>query len=88
MKKFIEKLYFGRLDPQSRVIEENETVLDKWEVIEANERYLLEHLEGEQKEHFDAYAKAYKFVCSDMERDRFCAGFRYGTMLMIDVLID
>lgn len=88
MTDFIKKIYFGRLEPLDRVIEGGEDIANQLELMETNERYLLEHLDGQQKESFIAYLGAAETVNSDNEVDRFCAGFRYGARFMLDALMD
>lgn len=52
MSKFIEKFYYGNIDPQARSIKQNKTAKKQMEILMLNEDFLTEALTGENKKKF------------------------------------
>lgn len=58
MSKFIEKFYYGNIDPQARSIKQNKTAKKQMEILMLNEDFLTEALTGENKKKFLDFVNA------------------------------
>lgn len=78
MSDFIKDFLNGKIEPLDRP--ELKAEGKDWVVTELdqNELYLKEKLTGEDKEHFEAYARAWNKNLEETDEAAFIAGFRLG----------
>ena len=85
---FIEELFYGNLDPQSRSphavrqISRSAASLDKLEDI------LTERLQGEDKRLFLAFVDAYDAFLGIADLESFTSGFRLGAAFTYDTFVE
>ena len=52
MTNFIEEFYYGNIDPQARIFEQNKKVQCDMQILTDNEDFLTDKLSGEEKKRF------------------------------------
>ena len=87
MKSFIEKLYYGNIDPQDSGFEDDAGVQRELRTISQNEDWLTEHLTGEEKKRFLDFADAWSSYNGDSTLDGFVTGFRLGARFVMDTFV-
>ena len=87
MKSFIEELYYGNIDPQNSGFEDDESVQRELRTISENEDWLTEHLTGDEKKRFLAFADAWSAYNGDSTLAAFIAGFRLGARFTYDAFV-
>lgn len=87
MADFIEELYYGNIDPQTRSTKQNKAVQKQMEVLMKNEENLTEVLDEENKKLFLDYANAWSVVNGESTLDSFIIGFRLGAKFTYDTFI-
>ena len=87
MNSFIEKFYYGNIDPQARSSEQNKKVQRDMQTLNESENYLTDKLSGEEKKRFLQHADAWEVVNSEFTLDGFITGFRLGTQFTFDTFI-
>ena len=88
MLKFIEEFYYGNLDPQARSTKQNKTVQKQMEDSLLNEKFLTEHLAGENKKKFLDFCNAWGVVNGESNLDSFIMGFRLGAQFTYDTFVN
>lgn len=87
MSNFIEELYYGNIDAQSRSTKQNEAVQKQMEILMLNEEFLTKALTDENKQKFLDYVNAWGVVNGESNLDSFTMGFRLGAEFMLDTFI-
>ena len=87
MKSSIEELYYGNIDPQNSGFEDDESVQRELRTISENEDWLTEHLTGEEKKRFLAFADAWSAYNGDATLAGFITGFRLGARFVLDTFL-
>lgn len=87
MSNFIEGLYYGNIDAQSRSTKQNEAVQKQMEILMLNEEFLTKALTDENKQKFLDYVNAWGVVNGESNLDSFTMGFRLGAEFMLDTFI-
>ena len=84
---FIEELYYGKLDPQSRNSRPDRHVYDIVRSINEMENSITERLHGEDKRLFLDFVDAYDEYLGNAELDSFTCGFRLGAAFAYDTFV-
>ena len=87
MPNFIEELYYGKIDAQSRSTMQNKAVQKQMEILMLNEESLTKALTDENKQKFLDYVNAWGVVNGESNLDSFIMGFRLGARFMLDTFI-
>ena len=87
MNSFIEKFYYGNIDPQARSSEQNKKVQRDMQTLNESEDFLTDKLSGEEKKRFLQYIDAWAAVNGEPTLDRFIPGFRLGTQFTFDTFV-
>ena len=87
MANFIEKLYYGNIDPQTRGYRPKSPAKKISDSLTDLEEKLSEQLDGEEKELFLRFCNAYAEFMGECELDTFITGFRLGARLMMDTFL-
>lgn len=87
MSNFIEELYYGNIDLQSRSTEQNPTVQKATKTLSTNEDLLSELLSEKEKKLFLEYVNAWGLVNGESNLDSFIVGFRWGAKFTYDTFI-
>ena len=88
MAKYIEELYYGNIDCQTRSTEQNKKYQKQMKILMLNEEHLTENLTGESKKKFLDYVNAWSVVNAESNLDSFITGFRIGANLSYEVFAD
>lgn len=84
---FIEKFFYGNLDPQARSTKQNDTVQKQMEILMNNEENLTAELDDENKKLFLDFANAWSVVNGESTLDGFIMGFRLSAKFTYDTFI-
>ena len=87
MVNFIEELYYGNIEPQSKRRRESRNYSREMKVLSENEDILLEKLSLEDKKLFLEYVDAWGIVDGESVVDSFITGFRLGAKFTYDVFV-
>ena len=83
---FITEFYYGNLSPQDKSFKSGSSAQQALEKLSRNEAVLTEKLDGELKELFLEYVKAWADLYGSAEEDSFCTGFRLGASCVLDIV--
>lgn len=81
----LENFYYGNLIP-NLLIPPDDTKL--WKAVSETEQKLREHLSEEDQERFIQYSNQLGSVNAVTVKESFLIGFRYGMLMMMEVLRD
>ncbi len=84
MAGFIEELFFGNIDPQTRGISKDSAAQRSMQRLAESEALLNERLEGEDKQLFLKNTNAWGEVNGASILDSFITGFRLGAAMAVD----
>ena len=84
---FIEELYYGNIDPQTRGYCPKSPVKKVSDSLNALEEKLSEQLAGDNKDLFLRFRNAYAEFMGECELDTFITGFRLGARFMMDTFL-
>lgn len=84
MENFLEELYYGNVDPQTRGYRKGSHNLKVSENINELEEKLNERLSGEEKKLFLDFCNAYGELMGESSLDSFIVGFRLGAKMIFD----
>ena len=84
MANIIEDFYYGNIEPQELNSELAYKLKKKLRSLADKEEKITAHLDGEVKELFLDYVKAYTEFTSISNADSFITGFRLGAKLTYD----
>ena len=88
MPTFIEDLFFGNIDPQTRSTDRNPIVQQQMQTLSDNEEFLTAQLTDEHKQRFLDYANAWSVIDGESVLDSFIIGFRLGARFTFDTFVD
>lgn len=80
----IDELYYGRLHPSQKGYHENSDFAVAMDLSARHQKWLWEHLQGEEAECFEKFVLTNDEIVELMGRESFRSGFQLGVMLMID----
>lgn len=83
----IEEFYYGNIEPQELNSELKHKLKKKLSNLAGKEEQLSAHLDGEDKELFLDYVRAYAEFLSISSSDSFISGFRLGAKFTYDTFL-
>ncbi|MEE1055234.1 MAG: hypothetical protein U0L36_05300, partial [Acutalibacteraceae bacterium] len=78
MKNIIEELFYGNIDPQTRVFKKGSYIQNQMTILANSESLLNETLTGEEQKAFTSFVDASSVSLGKSELDSFMVGFRLG----------
>ena len=84
MANFLEELYYGNIDPQTRGYRKGSHILKVSGNINELEEKLTERLSGEEKKLFLDFCNTYGELMGESGLDSFIVGFRLGARMIFD----
>ena len=84
---FVEQLFYGNIDPQSRERLHPKTMQKIQQTISSLEQALMEQLPTPQKELLVQYIDAWGNLNVQSELDSFVYGFRLGAQMALDTFV-
>ena len=88
MENFIEEMYYGNIDPQSRSFANNSRIKKAYDKITELEKLLNESLDSEEKELFISFVNTNSEITAESELDKFIVGFRLGARFVYDTFVN
>ena len=88
MSDFIEKFYYGIIEPQECTTELKPKVMKCLNELAQKEKHLFYTLTDEDKELFDDYVDTYIRFLSICNTDSFIADFRLGAKFTYDTFVE
>ena len=85
---FIEELFYGNLDPQSRSPHFTRRVSRNVAALDELEDALTERLQGEDKRLFLDFVDAYNAFLGIADLESFTSGFRLGAAFTYDTFVE
>ena len=85
MANFIEELFYGNIDPQSRGYRKDHHVIKVSDNMNDIEEKLTKRLQDEDKNLFLDFCNAYAELMGEAELDSFIVDFRLGAKMFFDV---
>ena len=87
MKKFLENLYYGDVDPQARIIKHGSEPEKLLSSISQAEEELTKGLTEEQKKVFNSFSSSLHDFATISALDAFITGFRMGAGFAMDTFV-
>ena len=87
MRHFIERFYYGNIEPQERSTRMNKSAQKQLEIMVNSEELLSKTLTEELKKLFLDYVDAWHEVNSESNLDSFIMGFRLGASFAYDTFV-
>ena len=84
MENFIEELFYGNIDPQSRGYRKGSRIIKVSDNMNEIEEKLIERLNGKEKKLFLNFCNAYAELMGTSDLDSFIVGFRLGAKMVFD----
>ena len=88
MKNFIEELYYGNIDPQSRGFRNGSYLEKQMTILSESEALLTNRLTGDEKKLFLTFVNASDIILGESELDSFIVGFKLGAKLIFDTFVN
>lgn len=88
MSNFIEEFYYGNIEPQEMSTDLSSRLKKKLSKLAEKEEQLTARLNGEDKDLFLNYAKAYNEFSTIGNSDSFITGFRLGARFTYDTFVN
>ena len=88
MSGFIEKFYYGNIEPQACCSELNAELKKLLSTLTEKEELLTSKLNGEEKDLFQKYVNAYNEFLPFSIADGFISGFRLGARFTYDTFVN
>ena len=88
MESFINELYFGNIDPQTKCFKEDSQYGKAIAVISKNEELLIELLKDKELKLFNDLMDAWGEFTGVTECETFSDGFRIGAMFVFDTFVN
>ena len=85
--RYLEQFFYGNIDPQVRESIHPEAMKKVRQTISDLEKWLLEQLDGPQRERFLAYTDAWSDLNARCDLDSLVCGFRTGARLTLDTFM-
>ena len=86
MRRMIEELYFGNLNPNEKQFDRNSEYAETMKTISENEEKLTLLLYGREKQLFLNFVNAQSGLNTITALENFIAGFRLGARIGIEVM--
>ena len=86
MKKVLEDLYFGEIQPN--ISSCNDNIKNDLRIIDENEEILIKLLEGKEKKLFLDFANAWSKINGSNACQNFIKGFELGAKIIIECLME
>ena len=88
MKNFIEELYYGNIDPQSRSFKNGSYLKKQMTILSESEALLTDRLTGDDKKLVLTFVNASDIILGESELDSSIVGFRLGARLILDTFVN
>jgi len=85
MRRILEELYYGNINPNSKQFIKNTQFTKAMNMLSGNEEKLIGLLEGQEKKLFLELVNAQSEVNGITEAESFINGFRLGARIAIEV---
>lgn len=87
MKNFIEELFYGNIDPQTRGYKKDSNIRKVSDNATDIEEKLTKKLNDEEKELFLDFVNAHSEIMGEASLDSFIIGFRFGARFTYDTFV-
>lgn len=84
MKKVLEDLYFGEIQPNISNHDENSRLKKAEQIVDENEEILLKLLEGKEKRFLLNLVDAQSEVDGNLAYENFAYGFKLGARIILE----
>ena len=84
MKKVLEDLYFGEIQPNISNHDENSRLKKAEQIVDENEELLLKLLEGKEKKFLLNLVDAQSEVDGNLAYENFAYGFKLGARIILE----
>ncbi|WP_317855971.1 DUF6809 family protein [Chakrabartyella piscis] len=84
--KLIEELFYGNVNPNGKLLRENESYQTAMKDLDANEDLLSKLLEGKEKQLFHEILNAYSVILGETSVSHFEMGFKFGAKLAVEIM--
>ena len=88
MKKVLDDLYFGEIQPNIRTYDKNSMLKRALQTVDENQGMLLKLLNGEEKRIFLDLVNAQSEVDGNSAYENFVFGFKLGARIMVETLVE
>lgn len=88
MKKVLEDLFFGEIQPNISNYDENPSVKKGIHIIDENEEILLKLLEGKERKLFLDLVNAQGEVDGNSAVENFMNGFKLGARIIVESIVE
>lgn len=88
MKKVLEDLYFGEIQPNISDYDENPRLQKVEQVVDENEEVLLKLLEGKERKIFLDLVNAQGEVDGNTAYENFAYGFKLGARIILESVVE
>lgn len=86
MNSLLEDLYWGKVAPADKGCLNNPKLIEQMNIAVDTEKNLLEPLEAEKKDLFEAFSESQNKIQSMTNLERYLDGFRMGMRLTMEAL--
>ena len=87
MKKVLEDLYFGEIQPNMNNCDESEDRKKSEQIVDGNEEILLRLLEGKEKKLFLDLMNAQSEMDGNIAYENFAYGFKLGVRIVLESVV-
>ena len=88
MKKVLEDLYFGEIQPNTGNYDQNPQIKKSAQTVDENEEILLRILEGKERKLFLDLVNAQSEITGNSAVDNFINGFKLGARIIAESLME
>ena len=88
MKKVLEDLYFGEIQPNISNYDQNEDWKKSAQIVDGNEELLLRLLEGKEKKLFLDLVNAQSEVDGNIAYENFACGVKLGAKIILESIVE
>lgn len=88
MKKVLEDLYFGEIQPNISNHDENSRLKKAEQIVDENEELLLKLLEGKEKKFLLNLVDAQSEVDGNLAYENFAYGFKLGARIILESVVE
>ena len=88
MKKVLEDLYFGEIQPNISDYDENPRLKKSAQVVDENEEILLKILDGKERKLFLDLVNAQGEVDGNSAVENFINGFKLGARIIVESIVE
>ncbi len=87
MKRVLEDLYFGEIQPNIHGINDSK-ISESMQVIDENENILMKFLNGKERKLFVDIINAFDQATGEIAVENFICGFKFGARIIAEVAAD